>query len=152
MAEAAPTAGQPSPSTTGPVWRSNQFRRTGADLESGVLGEVLADDASQQLTGLVIGQLVAGHDALRRARRAQALLHEFPQLVRADLAPAPDHDRHGLAPLLVGHADHRAVLDAGVLDQHVLDLAGRHVLAAAHDDVVGAALEEDVAVVVDPTA
>src|SRR4029453_19682937 len=41
---------------------------------------------------------------------------------------------------------------AGVLDHPVLDPAGRHVPAPAHDDVVGAALEEDVALVVDPAA
>ena len=89
---------------------------------------------------------------LRGARGAQPLLHELAQLVRAHALAGLHHDRsrHRLAPLLVGHAHHRAVGHARVLEQHVLDLAGRHVLAAAHDDVVGAALEEEVALLVDP--
>ena len=57
-----------------------------------------------------------------------------------------------LAPLGVGHADHGRLGDGRVGDEHVLDLAGREVLGAADDDVVEAALEEQVAVVVDVAA
>ncbi len=37
-------------------------------------------------------------------------------------------------------------------EQHVLDLARRHVLAATYDDVVDAALEEEIALVVQEAA
>ena len=54
------------------------------------------------------------------------------------VAPGAQHDERldRLAPLLVGHADHRDLGHRGVLEQAVLDLDRRHVLAAGDDDVL----------------
>ena len=62
-------------------------------------------------------------------------------------APGPHHHERAqpLAELLVGHADHRDLLDALVVGQQVLDLAGEHVLAAADDHFVVAPLDEQAA-------
>jgi hypothetical protein len=49
---------------------------------------------------------------------------------------------------LVGHGDDGRLMDAGMALQHLLDLAGIDVLAAAHEHVVGAADEEEEAVLV----
>ena len=68
-------------------------------------------------------------------------------------SPAREHDdrRDDLAPLLVGETDDRDVGDGVVLAQHFLDLGRCDVLAAADDRVVGAALDEQVAVGVEST-
>ena len=42
---------------------------------------------------------------------------------------------HGLAPAVIGYADHRDVADSGVLGQHGLDLGRKDVLAAGDDHV-----------------
>ena len=47
-----------------------------------------------------------------------------------------DHANHGLAPSLIGLADHRRSGHGRVAAQRVLDLAGGHVLAARDDDVL----------------
>ena len=56
----------------------------------------------------------------------------------ATVASGPQHDDrlHGLAPLLVGHTDHRALRDRGMHCEHVLDLAREHVEAPADDHVL----------------
>ena len=61
-------------------------------------------------------------------------------------APGAQHDEglDGLAPLLVGHADHRDLGHRGMLEQAVLHLDGRHVLAARDDDVLLAVGDGDV--------
>ena len=46
---------------------------------------------------------------------------------------------------LVGHADHRHLGDVGVLQEHVLDLGGEQVLAAADDHLLHPAGDLDVA-------
>src|SRR4029450_10342374 len=60
-----------------------------------------------------------------------------------------DHGLHRLAPLLVRHADHRAVLHRGMAPQHLLDLAGEDVEAAGDDHVLLAIDDVDEAVLVD---
>ena len=64
------------------------------------------------------------------------------------LAGDDDGAGYRLAPFLAGNADDRGIAHRAVREQHVLDLAGRHVLAAAHDHVVRAPVEEQVALVV----
>ena len=54
------------------------------------------------------------------------------------------------APLDVGHADDGGVFDRWVLLEDALDLARGDVLAAADDEVLGAAGDVEVAVVVHP--
>ena len=61
-----------------------------------------------------------------------------------------DHGRHRLAPLLVGHPDHGGVGHGGVHEEHLLDLARREVLPAPDDHVVEPALDEEVALRVEP--
>ena len=54
-----------------------------------------------------------------------------------------------LAEHLVGHADHGRLADAADRVERVLDLERAHLLAARLDDVVAAADEVEVAVLVD---
>ena len=61
------------------------------------------------------------------------------------------HGGHHLTPLTVGQAHHGCVVDGGMLEQHILDLTGGQVLAAAHDHVIHTTVQEQVAVAVDPT-
>ena len=92
-----------------------------------------------------------GSRSARRLRRAQPLAHPVLQLGLVGLLASASTTAAAtlLAPLGVGHADHRRLGDGGMGDQHVLDLAGREVLGAAHDDVVEAAVEEEEAVLVE---
>ena len=62
--------------------------------------------------------------------------------VDVDTHPRLDHREHGLAPLLVGDADHGHVGDGRVLEQHGVDL-GRVDVHAAGDDQVGRAVGEE---------
>ena len=55
-----------------------------------------------------------------------------------------------LAPVVIGDSDHSDLGDRGVFEKYILDLGRRDVLAATDDGVVGAPLDEQVAVVVDP--
>ena len=59
-----------------------------------------------------------------------------------------DHRLHRLAPLLVGHADHGAVLHRRVAPDHPLDLDGEDVEPARDDHVLLAVHDVDEAVVV----
>ena len=59
-----------------------------------------------------------------------------------------DDGVHPLAPLLVGHADHRGRGDGRVLGEHVLHLDRVHVLAAGDDHVLDPVGDVDEAVVV----
>src|SRR5262249_41277633 len=140
-ARAARRAPRPA-RAAGPRARAQSRRQLGPDL------------AAQELPGLVVGQRVAELDPLGHARGAQPRAYPLAQLLGPrPAARAPGgHRGDGLAPLLVGDADDRAVGDAGVLVQHVLDLAGREVLAAAHDHVVDAAGDEEVALFVEEAA
>ena len=55
-----------------------------------------------------------------------------------DTRAQADERAHGLAERVVGRRAHRHLVDEGVLGQHVLDFAGRDVLAATDDDVLHA--------------
>ena len=104
----------------------------------------------------VLGQFGAEDDGVRGLGGAEAVPDEGAELVASTAAPpgcrAHDDGDDALAPLLVGHPDHRGLGDRRVLEQDVLDLGGGDVLAAADDRVVGAALDEQVALVVEPAA
>src|SRR6185295_11975781 len=85
------------------------------------------------------GALVVGH-------AAPAVLHQIP--LGAARARAQDHEGlDGLAPFLVGDADHRDLGHRGMLEQAVLDLDGRHVLAPGDDHVLLAVADRDERVV-----
>ena len=71
--------------------------------------------------------------------------------VRARLAVGHDHRAGALAGARVGQADDGDVGDVGMLDEQVLDLLGRDILAVADDDVLGAAGDDQI-VAVDPAA
>src|SRR5581483_5243357 len=60
------------------------------------------------------------------------------KLVGARGRPRVEHDRGGdhLTPFRVRDAEYRGLRDVDMLEQAGLDLAGREVLAAPHDDVV----------------
>ena len=111
--------------------------------------------AAQDLARRGLGHLV-GHDhELGRLERAEPLAHPLAHVVDVDLldaGPQRDHRRDPLAVPLVVEADDGGDGDGVVLEQRVLDLGGRDVLAAADDRVVGAALAEEVALDVEPTA
>ena len=70
------------------------------------------------------------------------------QLVRGDLGAGHDDGVDGLAPALVGHAEHGRLEHGRVAEQHVLDLGAVDVLAAGDDHVLGPVDEVHVAVVV----
>src|SRR3989442_1135490 len=63
--------------------------------------------------------------------------------------PRHDEGADALAIDVVGRSAHRNFLHGRVRRQHVLDLAGGNVLAAADDDVLHAVGHDEVAVVVE---
>ena len=83
-------------------------------------------------------------------RRALPRLHEVDQFVRIRLGTFARHDHggDGLAPFVVGHADHGDHRDIGMLRQHILDLARKDVEAARDDHVLLAVEDEHVAALV----
>src|SRR6267142_4063407 len=77
---------------------------------------------------------------------APTVLHQVP--LGATGARAQDHERlDRLAPLLVGHADHRDLGHRLMLEEAVLDLDGRDVLAAGDDHVLLPIADRDEGVV-----
>ena len=60
-----------------------------------------------------------------------------------------DQARDTLAPEIVRQSEHRAVSDAGVFQENLLDLRGMDVLAAGHDHILLAAADEQVAFLID---
>src|SRR5206468_3076347 len=80
-------------------------------------------------------QLANELDVLWRVRRTLLRLHQIDQLVRIRLSAfaRDDHGGDGLAPFIVGHADHGDHRDVGMLRQHILDLARKNVEAAGDD-------------------
>ena len=119
------------------------------------IAEVGLHLAAQDLAGGGLGHLVGDDDQLGRLERPEPLADPLPHVVDVDLldaGPERDHRRDPLAVLLVVEPDDGRDGDGVVLEQGVLDLGGRDVLAAADDGVVGAALAEQVALDVEPAA
>ena len=111
------------------------------------------EHAAQQLAGLVVRQLGADVDQRRAPASSAGGRAPTRAARRASTSPTSTID----APMSSPHSCDGMrvdgdVGDGRVLAQHVLDLAGRDVLAAAHDDVVEAALDEQEAVVVEEAA
>ena len=79
----------------------------------------------------------------------EALLHEGLQVFGVDVGARLDHRLELFAVALVGHAEHRAVDDGGMREEHLLDLARVDVHAAADHHVGRTVGEEQVAVVVE---
>ena len=120
----------------GPPWAAHRCSRA--------LSKVLFEHPPEQLAGLVVGQRVPDLDDGGHARRPQVLAHPRLQFLLADGGPGLEHDggRHHLAPFVVRYAHDRGVGHTRMLQQDVLDLAGRHVLPTPDDHVVEAALDE----------
>src|SRR5262245_11198255 len=155
-------------SMPGPPLRSNNWVTSGYTTASGrgIRGpdprfrgqnasvgcqEVVLDDPAEELARLGERQRVGeGHD-LGGLGPPQRLAGEGLDAGGVEgRARAEDHDGgDALAPLVVGDADHRTLGDVGVAEQHLLDLRGGDVLAAPDDRVVAAALDEQVALVVE---
>ena len=74
-----------------------------------------------------------------------------PQLLVIGFGPLLEgHHRHDrLAPLGVGHADHRRLQHSGVSVQHVLDLGGSYVQPAPDDEVLHPVDDVDVSLLID---
>ena len=120
----------------------------GADRASREAREGLLVD----LAGADLGELVEDHDGLRRLEGGQPLADPRDQLVLGRprrpgtrLTNARGH----LAPALVGDADHGGLAHGGVELERLLHLHRRDVLAAGHDEVLGAVDDGEVAVGVD---
>src|SRR5207302_6914372 len=98
----------------------------------------LAELELLELAGGRAGERVAQLDRRRALVVRHARATERDQVRRARLGARAEHDQRldGLAPLLVGDADHGGLGDGGVLVEAVLDLDRRDVLAAGDDHVL----------------
>src|SRR5690606_644115 len=108
-------------------------QRGAENLAGGRLGDLVDEDD-------LLGALVAGQPGL-------AVGDEVVLLHRA--AGGDDDERlHRLPRVGVGHADHGGLLDAGVLEEDLLDLGGEHVEAGHDDEVLDPVDKVEVPVVV----
>src|SRR5262245_42127318 len=73
--------------------------------------------------------LLNAHDVFRCLISSEALLDEFFERLRID-AIAGDHGGDRFAPFFIGHADDHRILYSRVEFDHLLDLLGKHLLAA----------------------
>src|SRR5688572_3262633 len=107
------------------------------------------------LAAIVFGQVVDEHDPTRILVLRQPSLHVGLQLVgeRAFIAIArigpQHHDCFGLREALVFCGDYGSDRDRWVREQAILDLARRDEHTADLEQIVGAALEDEVALLVD---
>src|SRR5712691_6622052 len=125
------------------------FTRVASPSTRGARREALAQHLLVDLPGGRLGKLFDQVPTRRHLERSQPLSAVLLDL-RQD-RPVGQHDDgvDFLAADLVGAADDRCRLDAGVFEQDVLDLARVDVLAAANDHVLLSVDEEEVAVLVD---
>src|SRR5208283_3703298 len=109
------------------------------------IGEKLA---AEHLSGRRVREVGSEDQLVRRARRAQSRPHERPQILRIWVGADrwDDHRDNPFAPLLVWRTENRDLIDRRMFDEDVLDLRWRDVLAATDDRVVGASVDEQVAV------
>ena len=110
--------------------------------------ESVAELGLEDLAGRALGQLVEDADLAGVLVRGQLLLGVGHDLLRRDRLAGleADHGHDLLAQPAVGLADHRGLGHRGVGEEHLLDLAGVHVEAAADDHVLLAIDDEEVAV------
>src|SRR5436190_5781619 len=129
MAAASPFG--PLPTTTAVV----MGRSSGVDL-----GEL----ALEHLAGGVAGQLVDEDDVAGCLVAGEVLRDVRLDLVDGELRTVVEYDERPqpLSEPVVGHADRRGLADGVVGVEQLLDLAGEDVLAAGHDHVVVAAVDE----------
>ncbi len=115
---------------------------------------LVAELALQDLAGTGLGQgLGAQADGLRHLVAGDQRAAVVPQLLgqlggRRRALPDDDDGVDGLPPALVRQPEDRGFEHGRVLVERVLDLDRVHVLAAAHDHVLGPVDEEQVALVV----
>src|SRR5262245_10615682 len=111
---------------------------------------IILELVAQHLAAIVLRQLRDEEDPLgilrRRQLRAAVVRHRG--LGQARARPWHDVADDLLAVDLVGHADRRGIGDAGVLEQHRVDLERCDVDAAADDEILSAAGDAYEAVVV----
>ena len=117
------------------TWRSRPSQNGARSLNFWSLPVAVRASSVAELDAL--GALVAGE--LRAWPRRSTSSSVSVAAGRLD-----DERGHQLAPLLVGDADHGDLGDVGVLEDRVLDLDRRHVLAAGDDDVLLAVGDRDV--------
>src|ERR1700693_340740 len=88
---------------------------------------------------------------LRRLETGEVLPAKIFEFFGRDASAAlPDHQAcDALTPEIVGQSEHRAVSDAGVFQENLLDLRGMDVLAAGHDHVLLAAADGQIAFLVE---
>ena len=132
------------------------MRRCGR-LGFGVRGrqaEPLRQADALRLAGGALGQRVEEHDPARALEIRQLADDELGQHPLVDAAVRAQHD--GCADILaqprVGQGEDDRLRDRWMLQQHVLDFARPDLFAAAIDDLLGAAGDEQVAVVVEVAA
>src|SRR6185503_20075427 len=89
-------------------------------------------------------------DRLRRLESGNTLAGKIDDVGGGRLlAGLHHHDRlHGLAPFVVGDADHGGFRDVRVIADRALDLGGVDVLAAGDDHVLDADVDIEVAVLI----
>src|SRR5437867_13416719 len=109
-----------------------------ADLALPIFPVRLAQLTLEQLAARVARQRLDEVHRLRAfvVREALAQPRDDPGRIRRHAGTQDHAGLHGLAPALVGHADHGAFADRRVRGEHVLDLRGVDVLAARDDHVL----------------
>src|SRR5689334_2633040 len=92
-----------------------------------------AEVGLEDLPGGVSRQLADEVDVARELERGEPWAQPGAELIGPSHGALGEYQpgRAGLAPPLVGHADDRGLGHVGMLVEHVLDLGGVHVLAAA---------------------
>src|SRR3569623_667194 len=107
------------------------------------------DRALDDLSGRALDQLADQEDVARILVRSQALARERFQDLHVERPIRRDDERdHLFTMLIVGQPDHRGLANAGVSEQHVLDLSWIDVVPGADDQLLLAIHEEQVAVLI----
>src|SRR5512142_2811112 len=136
-----------APRTGAPSRRKRSQRATLASRQPELGGEAEPLD----LPGRTLRDLGDDQDAARDLELGEAAGGELPELALGRLLPvAEDHrGRDLLAQLVVGHGEGHRLLHGGVIEQHLVHLDGRDLLAAAVDELLEPSGESQVPLGVD---
>src|SRR5262249_10346900 len=123
--------------------RVHQALRLTSGRSGELRGELLSQHTPQQLARLREGQLRADCDALGRPSRTKDRTNMVAELVLRGRCSWRENDgcNDAFAPLDIGYADDCGRFDCRMVDEHLLDLTWRQVLATAHDHIVEPALD-----------